>query len=320
MDLEKILLKVLNDKASAEEYAALERWKSESEENIRLLQELESINDTVEYKNYDNQAAWRKVEQRIDNTTSSGTNSDSRSRPIWAYILIALGLVGSLVYFSTRTTAEKSPTHFASENSTYQLALEDETQVWLREGGTQLEVLSDFEEERVVSIQGEAYFDVKHDTGKPFKIMLGEEDFIKVVGTSFNLKSSDGEFDVSLYSGHIELHVLDNVLELSKGDRAVSVDGDVVKLRHKDPNGLSWKENVLLFDNTPLNQVFDAVASHFKTEIDYTRLDDISSCLVRERFTGQEFSSVMEELSRIMNFTYENNKELGIIITSLKCQ
>jgi Fe2+-dicitrate sensor, membrane component len=77
----------------------------------------------------------------------------------------------------------------------YKLTLTDGTQVWLN-AGSRLSFPSRFKEnERLVILEGEAFFDVRRMPEKPFKIAVKQQ-VVTVLGTSFNINAYPNEPDV----------------------------------------------------------------------------------------------------------------------------
>ncbi len=318
MDIEKLLLKVLNDEASSKEYAALESWKKESEENIKLLQELQTKHTDIQdgYKDYDKNAAWHKVESRILQSEQAPQHKPAYLK--WASLaaILLVGLYG-LFHFSNQEPAV--PKEYKSAEQTMQFALEDKTDIWLRDGGSQLNVVSDFEEERRVALIGEAFFDVAHDTDRPFIIELDNQDYVRVVGTSFNLVNEGGEFDLTLYSGVVELHMNNRTITLHKGDRAKKINGSLVKYRNNDSNITSWKSNELVFDNINISEAFEVMEAHFNITIDYnSRTNNLEGCAIRSKFTNENLEGVLSELSDILGFNYKT-VDGKVLIKDLAC-
>ena len=84
--------------------------------------------------------------------------------------------------------------------------LPDGTTVWLN-AGSKLFYENDFKgSTRVVRLEGEAFFDVKKDTKRPFIVRASEID-IKVLGTAFNVKSypEDVNVETTLYRGLVNV-------------------------------------------------------------------------------------------------------------------
>lgn len=322
IDIDKILLKVLNDEAGKKEYSALEAWKKESANNIQLLNDLKaSQTKTAPYKAYDKEKAWDKLNAIIEPQSPLVTPivpkpKNVSKRPWIGLAFMGLLILGITAYF-LYPTEPLAPKSYKTENSNQQFALADDTQIWLKRGGSSLAVVSDFEESRNVELQGEAYFDVASDKAKPFYIMLGNNDKIKVVGTSFNILSLGQALDLIVYEGIVELHTLDRVLELRQGDRATRINGAIVKAKNTDKNKDSWKTNNLVFDNSDLGSVFKKIEEHYDVKIVHNHNSELS-CLVRTRFTNETISEVISELATLNNFEFEI-KESIIHITNLTC-
>ena len=91
MDINKIILKAINSKASTEEYEALESWKAESEENIAFLEKMMADSKMkTDYREFDESVAWNKVESKID-----APKSNSKT---WISIL-GIIMVLAVLYF-----------------------------------------------------------------------------------------------------------------------------------------------------------------------------------------------------------------------------
>lgn len=69
------------------------------------------------------------------------------------------------------------------------LHLEDGTQVWLQDGTELRYAVGKGDGERIVRLDGEAYFDVSHDARHPF-VVETRELAIRVLGTAFNVRRS----------------------------------------------------------------------------------------------------------------------------------
>lgn len=320
MDIDKILLNVMNNKASKEEYEALESWKNDSQENIALLQQIVANQEStdISYKQYNSEKAWKKINAQIEPSPAISKPKAGKSN-IWLLVLIA-ALIGLGSYFFIG--GEKATTNYKSETQTMAFALEDDSKIWLRDGGSTLDIVTDFNTERKVALAGEAFFDISPDKEKPFIIQLANQEYIKVIGTSFNVINRADELDIVIYSGTVEFHMedRDSPIVLTKGDRVTKINGANVKTKNRDTNMLSWKNNELIFDNTDFSAVLDAISNHYTVDFDLdSKSVNLSNCTVRTKFTTESISQIMAELSDHLGFNYdiiENN----IKITDLSCK
>ncbi len=133
-------------------------------------------------------------------------------------LILCLILFG--IYFITKPTNPITPAARLSTNKAgdvvtqygtrTKLLLPDGTSVWLN-AGSRLSYDSSYGNVlREVSLSGEGYFDVIKNKGKPFLIHTGNID-IRVLGTSFNVKSYPGDrtIETSLIRGKIEVSFRD---------------------------------------------------------------------------------------------------------------
>ncbi|MCU4177855.1 FecR family protein [Carboxylicivirga sp. N1Y90] len=73
--------------------------------------------------------------------------------------------------------------------------------------------------DRHVELDGEAYFVVKKDA-VPFVVSTKLGD-IKVIGTEFNVKTSDTQMEVEVEKGSVEMSINEQVQKLIRGESAV---------------------------------------------------------------------------------------------------
>ena len=122
----------------------------------------------------------------------------------------------------TVDTAEVMNTVQTLTGMEYMLTLSDGTRVFLN-AETKLKFPTKFrKEERVVVLEGEAYFEVRKDATHPFIVKDNDMD-VKVLGTSFNLRSYSDENSIAttLVSGKVAVYAGENSEEIVPGEQAV---------------------------------------------------------------------------------------------------
>jgi transmembrane sensor len=89
----------------------------------------------------------------------------------------------------------------------------------------------------------------------------------------------------------------------------------------KDANGntFSWKNQILEFVDTPVEQAIGDISKHYKIKIDFDKnLTLKSSCLLTSTFKNESADQMMKELKTLFGITYFK-KGNGYVITSIKC-
>jgi ferric-dicitrate binding protein FerR (iron transport regulator) len=133
-----------------------------------------------------------------------------------AAIFTFIALTSSAYYiFSSTQKTITTPSEYhivAGKGIRKAISLPDGTKVWLN-GDSKLTYNAKMNEEdtRLVSLTGEAFFDVAHDKEHPF-IIRTDKVSIKVLGTAFNISAypNDKKCETTLLRGSIELTVNDN--------------------------------------------------------------------------------------------------------------
>lgn len=152
----------------------------------------------------------------------------------------------------------------------YQVTLSDGTHVYLS-ADSRLEYPSRFEgKERVVTLEGEAYFDVAKDAKHPFIVKTDQVE-TKVFGTKFNVTNYAEKFTrVTLIEGAVNVYNRKDgrYTRLAPGDEVVvdkdgKVTGNVV-----DVDGyVYWQEGFFYFDNQPLSEIMQSMGRWYNVNV-----------------------------------------------------
>lgn len=196
------------------------------------------------------------------------------------------------------------------KGGTYQITLSDGTKVWLNAAST-LKYPSRFDgAERVVEVEGEAYFSVAKDKRRPFKVISGSQQ-IEVLGTEFNVSAYADEKDVktTLVEGSIELQVNSSGkrMALVPGEQSVLKGGEVNKRKVDVGPYIAWKDGNFNFDNTALADMMKQMSRWYGVDVVY------ENGVPNERFSGAMSRNVslqtVLELLRVseINYRIESN-------------
>jgi ferric-dicitrate binding protein FerR (iron transport regulator) len=168
---------------------------------------------------------------------------------------------------------------------------------------------------RDVYFWGEAFFEIAHDPSKPFIIEAGEAR-VKVLGTSFNLKAypESDRIEVVVNSGKVLFYHADKAdrilgeVTLVKGEKGVffKKPGKIVKLLNDEPNYLSWKTGVLVFNDTSLDKVLAAIANKYGIRFSL-REENLSKLRLTATFDNESLDAMLEVLELVHNLQFINN-------------
>ncbi|HRQ19389.1 MAG TPA: FecR domain-containing protein [Agriterribacter sp.] len=172
--------------------------------------------------------------------------------------------------------------------------LPDGTQVWLSPS-TLLEYPAAFEgDTREVTLSGEAFFEVAHDSIHPF-LIRSDNIQTKVLGTSFNIQAyhNQKKIAVMVVTGRVKISNLGSVqnkmenIEISANqkavfdkntDRFIKEETDTIEA----PNMLKRKEGEFVYKNEPLLKIAEDIEEYFGVKIKVA--DEIRNCEVVASF------------------------------------
>ena len=194
----------------------------------------------------------------------------------------------------------------------HRVLLADGTSVLLN-SGTTLRYPSAFTGEcRRVEIEGEGYFEVADNPGKPFIVHTGSYD-IKVVGTSFNVHSypQNGQVVTTLEEGKVEILAGARTHRLLPGDQAVwDKNTGEMRLQKVDTElYTSWRNGYYYFRQTPLEEIMTTLSLWYGLSVVYTH-EEVKAIRFSGRLERTEDASYLfdkfEETNAI-TFTLNNN-------------
>ncbi|MFR6415199.1 MAG: FecR family protein [Alistipes shahii] len=240
----------------------------------------------------------------------------SRVRTLPRRVLRYAGMAAAVVlvflggYFAaTQTLApEKEVTLLTAKGHVGEFTLPDGTKVWLN-GESRLKYNAEFSgRTRDVALTGEAFFEVRKDTLRPFRVSMNDLQ-VEVLGTSFDVMNyafgSSEEVvlktgSVKISGEHLRSHVTLRPDERFSLDR-LSKRACVEKVDAR--NYSQWFSSRLIFDNTPLKDIIINLERRYNIEI------SLSSNISPEKRLSlvvchEPLEDLMEVMSSLMSIRY----------------
>lgn len=204
-------------------------------------------------------------------------------------------IVENPVFGGDGTEAHRELALTTPKGGQYQVTLEDGTKVWLNAGSTLRYPRSFTETDRVVHLDGEAYFEVKQMKQKPFIVVSGRQR-VEVLGTSFNINAySTEKMRTTLLTGKVRLHRDTESEDLLPGQQGVIIkNGPIYVHQAIVEDVVAWKEGYFMFNNEPLEEVMAKVGQWYDLDIEF-----MSPKLKSEKVFGTISRS--ENLGQVLN-------------------
>ncbi|TDQ07123.1 FecR family protein [Pedobacter metabolipauper] len=196
----------------------------------------------------------------------------------------------------------------------YQIILPDGTKTMLNAGSSLTFPTAFIGTERLVYLNGEAYFEVTKNKEMPFRVNAAMQS-IEVLGTHFNINAYGDEpaIKTTLLEGSVKVSSGQNSAILVPGQQSLIKWDDsrnIVKQFADLEKETAWKDNLFSFDNDDLRAVMRQISRWYDAEVVY--VGDFPD----EKFFGEiSRNSNLSEVAKIFEL---NNIHLNISGKTIK--
>ncbi len=341
IDIEVLIVRYLEETCTPDERECFLTWLHSSEENKKQFYEMKELYDSrlrlsdrkmIDPQIKDN-AIWNRLYDQITYLESPEVEIRRpllKRIPEWLKLAAVIVFMAGLSYLYVENNKQETPVLIAGQMQIYntkgvhRVTLPDSTKVWLH-GGTTITYPEHFTTStREITLDGEAYFQVKSDKKSPF-IIHTDLAQIRATGTEFNVTaySIDDMAITTLVSGTVDV-LANNGKEpvvMSLGQQSiVRADSETVQLQKIDSElFVDWKDGIYRFKKEPLERI----------SLQLEKMFGIKILIPSERLRNTRFSGMftedhsLKEVFEIINIsspiTYKiNGKNVTLIDKSYK--
>lgn len=182
---------------------------------------------------------------------------------------------GQLTYVAAANGADTgsviSNTLKTPRGGQYQLVLPDGSKVWLNAASQLTYKIGKTSPERLVELQGEAYFEVAKDAHRPFKVRSRGQ-VVEVLGTHFNVSSYDDDPNVktTLAEGSVKIAGTGGHgdVTLEPGQQATLDGKNRISVARVDvSDAIAWKNGKFNFNQTDIHAVARQLSRWYNVEV-----------------------------------------------------
>ncbi|MBO9660533.1 MAG: DUF4974 domain-containing protein, partial [Chitinophagaceae bacterium] len=127
-------------------------------------------------------------------------------------------------------------------------------------------------EERVVELNGEAYFEVAHNPGWPFKVKTGNQ-VVEVLGTHFNVEAyaGDPKINTTLAEGSVRVVKGNSVTYIKPGQTAVNeLSAPDCRVKKADlETVLAWRNGMFYFKDERIEDIMKKVSRIYNVQVEF---------------------------------------------------
>ena len=250
--------------------------------------------------------------------------------PFLMKIAASILIVVSVGYATLRSGLVKIGTQdvaveVQARNAVEKVIMSDGSIVWLKPGA-RISYPDKFEgNERVVTLVGEALFEVAKDPAHPFIIHTGDLR-TTVLGTSFNIKNTIDHTEVYVLTGRVSVTLAktNQQKELLPSEKVLyshaskqfleaetAIEAEVVEEYIK---GTQYN---MSFEDTKVRDIATRIQDKFSVAV--TVIGDIDSCVITADFTDQSLNSTLDMIAEALNAKY-NIDGNHVVLTGDGCE
>lgn len=295
-----ILEKHFQQKTTADEEKQVARFQTENRQEYLVLKNLWFSNSKIEIKDFDSHKGWQQVQSKATRKKLISMHPVKRV----AAIAVLLIMGGLFAYFLSQKI-ENKPILLETATlarQTDSILLADGTMVWLNRN-SKLHYPKEFNgKTRIVKLEGEAFFEVSKNAKKPFKVETNNS-IITVLGTTFNVNTDSLQTEVAVATGKVNVKsgYTKTSVSLIPDQMATVTNSGLVKSQITNPNYLSWKTGVFLFEDTPLKDVVRDLNTFYNKPIQLNTSNQEQ--LFSARFDQAKQEDILEILKLTLNLT-----------------
>lgn len=303
-----ILYRFFYGQATLKEEKQIKEWLDTSEENKKILLRARELFDaSILYGNEDTHSLDNQPVQH-------------KKRKIWIEfakigVAVIVILLSGLWYLHVTEKEESGiQTISVPAGQHINITLPDGSNVWLNAGTTIQYPISFGKKERLVKLDGEAYFDVAKNEDCPF-IVETPKSKLEVLGTTFNVisYSNSNNYEVALIEGSVKVNIGNETLTLAPQHK-INIEDDKIKVTLIDDYNLyRWKEGLICFNKESFDEIIQKLGKSYdvKLIIQNTKIKNILYTGKFRLTDGIDYA--LRVLQKDIKFKYDRDDENHVI-------
>lgn len=261
----------------------------EKSPEFETYQKIKTYSSSMEAPVFDTESSYQNVLKRAN-------KKPLRKQNYWFIKLVAATIVismGTVFYSKNKTT-----TQYAEAGQKTTFSLPDHSEIVLNSDSKIKYKKWKWKSNRNLHLEGEAFFKVAKGETFDVNTSLGK---VTVVGTQFNVKSRNQNFEVACYEGKVKVAFGNKNILLEKGNSVTVQNGTITAKIPLDTEKPGWLLNEIKFNNSTLDQVLSEIQHQYGIEIEHSQINS------GHYFTGTVPSDNIDTAMAIVSKTYHLN-------------
>jgi|GEM_PF-5906799 len=320
----------------AEERASLEEAMEKDMHIKQAFNELSEILGRIpeEKPEFDSNQAFLKLTKNLETREKPSGKDFSVIKPKKNYLTlffkvaaVFVVLLSSVLLINWLTNEEKTLEYVVYENTSNEpkrIMLKDGSEVWLSIGSS-ISYNKNFIENRTLSLNGKAFFNVAHNPEKIFSISLAYGE-IQVLGTSFNVTAPSGTDQVltTVLDGKVSYNneEISKPIFLEKGDQLtwnIANEKATIEKIGNPAEKAAWRFSHLTFTETQLIDVVKKIEESFGVDVSI-ETKGLENCKITSDFSGKTLEEMLKEIDFLFETQSQINKKQILIQGGSTCE
>jgi transmembrane sensor len=316
----ELLIRYVNQESTDAENAEVIAWLDGKAENKFILKQLQAKRkkSAQPVKPEVVHAEWVKVLDRI--FESPKTEEKPKNFRLLSLLSIAATLlvVCCITWYLAGTDKKNAPQAIIVKTTTErrQVQLPDGSVVYLAPNSGMVIAGNYAQKARELQITGEAFFNVKHNTARPFIVHTANNLKVNVLGTSFNIYSrKGGNEEVKVATGLVGLVTPKATVFIKAGEQAdyIQANALVKKGLVNVHDAESLQNGILYFKNSNIDQIAAKITRYYNVQVSVE-----PSALKHPNFSGEMkdygITKMLDGLSYATGIRYKIKSQNSILL------
>lgn len=253
----------------------------------------------------DTATSAEKPQLKQEKQETAIVRSIGRRRWISYAAAACIGLVAFFTFYNPMTTVDVGN----GERLAY--VLPDNSKVNLNAATTISFKAGDFDGDRIINLEGEAFFEV--EKGQSFKVIT-PYGMVEVLGTSFNVNTRNGQLAVDCRTGKIRVTAKESTQILTKGlGTKLNADKSALEATYKTniEQEIGWINGDFYLEKIPFSDAIAELERQFDVQINCANI--LQSKIGSYSFKNNDLKTALDEVTFQLNAEYKiKDKEVTI--------
>jgi ferric-dicitrate binding protein FerR (iron transport regulator) len=313
---EDTLVKFLLGETDENETREVQHWLDSSVEHRKHFEQYKLIwEESRKLKpmlKTDEEMAWQRFQVRIKHNTGAPLTKQPKLPYLRIAAMVVIALGAALAVWLLNQNRQVEYITQVSREYVITDSLPDGSLVTLNRNSSIVYPERFSGASRKITMKGEAFFDVTPDKDHPFIIEVNDVT-IKVLGTSFNVRTVDGKTEVIVETGVVEVAGSSASVRLHPREKVVMDKQDPVIEKEKVSDKLYnyYATRSFVCDGTPLWKLVEILNQAYQADI-VIRRKELRELQLTTTFDNESLDNILNIISQ--TFTIKVTREEGKII------